>query len=79
MSKTEQKESKEVLEQVQEALFHIHSMANVLGMIIAENSGVIGEIKSMRTMVACPFISFTDMIREKAESCLEMLDEEIGI
>lgn len=76
MSNDKQEESKEAFRQVQDALYQIHSMADVLGMIIAENSSAIGTLKSMSpNKVSCPFISFTDMIREKAEFCIEKIDE----
>ena len=76
MSNTEQKESQETSKQVLEALYEIHSMADVLGMIIAENPKVIGPIKSMSNSVSCPFISFIDMIIEKAEFCIKNLEEQ---
>jgi len=70
MSKPKQKESQEVFQKVQTALFHIHSVADIL-----EDMGM-NDGENMSNDVSNPLVSMAQIIKEKTEYCLKSIDEE---
>jgi len=68
-------EKKEFMSGIVSALYQIHSMADVLGLIIAEQPNSVNSISGLNGL-SCPFISFTDMIMEKAAFCLKVIEDD---
>ncbi|MCX5824996.1 MAG: hypothetical protein NTY86_16250 [Deltaproteobacteria bacterium] len=70
MKKTEPKESQEIFRQVETALYHIHTMANVL-----EDMSM-SKDENTSDGPSNPLLSLAQIIREKAEFCLTRIDEQ---
>jgi hypothetical protein len=68
MSKPEQKESEEVFQKVENSLFHIHSMTDILKDI--------GLKEDINNGISNPIMSIAEIIKEKAEYCLRSIDEQ---
>jgi len=68
MSNPEEKESNKIISQIQDAIFHIHSMACIIEDISLEQD------ESLSNGTNNPPLSLAQIIKEKAEYCIMSID-----
>lgn len=66
------KKNKENYVNMQNALYHIHSIADVLEDISKDDNYIITDTKNM---TSAPLMSLAQIIKEKAEFCLHNMQE----
>ncbi len=66
------KDEKEIFDGIRNALYHIHSIADIIDSLAPEYDA---KITSTKNETSDPLMSLAQIIKEKAELCLAKIDE----